>query len=302
MNRTSSSRSQRFRAEREGDWRRLEGLLTRAESRSAASLSDDELLALPVLYRAGAVVALGGAGDLARPQPDRLSREPVHPRLFLRLRRARRAAAAARAVLRTRLADRGAGALARDAGLVRDHRGRRRRRLPARAPTTRAGSAAWCRAGCPAAATRPRPPPSSSTPSTTPAARPRWRCWRPTFSATTPRSPSSLSRSASPSACRPPSCLAENGLTLGAFFALFVSRGLGFQLGGWLFIHGVTELFAIMLGGAAGFRIGWRVAFPGDRDPARRRGRGRPLGRAGDRRGGADADRGRACWKASRAS
>src|SRR5580704_15974634 len=44
-------KSRRFRAEREGDWRRLEGLLTRAESRSAASLSDDELLALPVLYR-----------------------------------------------------------------------------------------------------------------------------------------------------------------------------------------------------------------------------------------------------------
>ncbi len=52
---------------------------------------------------------------------------------------------------------------------------------------------------------------------------------------------------------------------LGAFFALFVAHGLGFQLGGWIFIHGVTELFAIILGGAAGFRIGWRVAFPGDR-------------------------------------
>jgi uncharacterized membrane protein SpoIIM required for sporulation len=58
--------------------------------------------------------------------------------------------------------------------------------------------------------------------------------------------------------------LAQNGLMLGAFFAVFVSHGLGFQLGGWIFIHGVTELFAIILGGAAGFRIGWRVAFPGD--------------------------------------
>jgi len=59
--------------------------------------------------------------------------------------------------------------------------------------------------------------------------------------------------------------LAQNGLTLGALFALYASRGLGFQLGGWIFIHGVTELFAIILAGAAGFRIGWRVAFPGDR-------------------------------------
>ncbi|MRL68759.1 stage II sporulation protein M [Brevundimonas sp. SPF441] len=56
-----------------------------------------------------------------------------------------------------------------------------------------------------------------------------------------------------------------NGATLGAFFALFASRGLGFELGGWLLIHGVTELFAVILAGAAGLRIGWAVAFPGQR-------------------------------------
>jgi uncharacterized membrane protein SpoIIM required for sporulation len=58
---------------------------------------------------------------------------------------------------------------------------------------------------------------------------------------------------------------ALNGCILGAFFALYVSRGLGFELGGWLMIHGVTELFAIILSGAAGFRIGWAVAFPGEK-------------------------------------
>ncbi|MBN9466930.1 MAG: stage II sporulation protein M [Brevundimonas sp.] len=56
-----------------------------------------------------------------------------------------------------------------------------------------------------------------------------------------------------------------NGATLGAFFTLFASRGLGVELGGWLLIHGVTELFAVVLAGAAGFRIGWAVAFPGQR-------------------------------------
>ena len=56
-----------------------------------------------------------------------------------------------------------------------------------------------------------------------------------------------------------------NGATLGAFFALFASRGLGFELGGWLLIHGVTELFAVVLAGAAGLHIGWSVAFPGQR-------------------------------------
>ena len=55
------------------------------------------------------------------------------------------------------------------------------------------------------------------------------------------------------------------GLTLGALMALYVSRGLGVQLGGWLIIHGATELFASVLGAAAGFRIGWSVLFPGAR-------------------------------------
>lgn len=58
--------------------------------------------------------------------------------------------------------------------------------------------------------------------------------------------------------------LAYNGCVLGAFFALFYSRGLGDELGGWLLIHGATELFAVALAGAAGMRIGWSVAFPGD--------------------------------------
>ena len=53
------------------------------------------------------------------------------------------------------------------------------------------------------------------------------------------------------------------GGMMGAFFALFGSHGLGFELGGWLIIHGSTELFAIVLAGAAGLRIGWSVVFPG---------------------------------------
>lgn len=55
-----------------------------------------------------------------------------------------------------------------------------------------------------------------------------------------------------------------NGLMLGGFLALYVERGLGFEIVGWLMIHGATELFAIVLAGAAGFRIGWALAFPGE--------------------------------------
>jgi uncharacterized membrane protein SpoIIM required for sporulation len=54
-----------------------------------------------------------------------------------------------------------------------------------------------------------------------------------------------------------------NGLMLGAFIAVFVPKGLGWNVGGWLMIHGTTEIFAIILSGAAGFRIGMAIAFPG---------------------------------------
>jgi len=64
--------------------------------------------------------------------------------------------------------------------------------------------------------------------------------------------------------CVPTALLvADNGLTMGALMALFASRGLLVPLGGWLSIHGTTELFATVIAGAAGFRIGWAVMFPG---------------------------------------
>lgn len=55
-----------------------------------------------------------------------------------------------------------------------------------------------------------------------------------------------------------------NGCVLGAIFQVYWSKGLGFELTGWLSIHGTTELFAIMIAGAAGLRIGTRIAFPGE--------------------------------------
>lgn len=55
-----------------------------------------------------------------------------------------------------------------------------------------------------------------------------------------------------------------NGCLLGALFQVYAAKGIGFELAGWLSIHGTTELFAIMLAGAAGMRIGTSVAFPGE--------------------------------------
>lgn len=56
-----------------------------------------------------------------------------------------------------------------------------------------------------------------------------------------------------------------NGLVLGAFVALYTSRGLGWDIWGWLLPHGVTELGAVILCGAAGFTIAGALAFPGAR-------------------------------------
>ena len=54
-----------------------------------------------------------------------------------------------------------------------------------------------------------------------------------------------------------------NGLILGAFYALHVERGLGWDLGGWLSVHGVTELSAICIACGGGLQLGFAVLFPG---------------------------------------
>lgn len=59
--------------------------------------------------------------------------------------------------------------------------------------------------------------------------------------------------------------LVQNGMMLGAFFALYYSRGLGYELGGWLIIHGGTELLAVALCGGAGLAIADGLLFPGQK-------------------------------------
>jgi uncharacterized membrane protein SpoIIM required for sporulation len=57
-----------------------------------------------------------------------------------------------------------------------------------------------------------------------------------------------------------------NGLTLGAFLCLFQSRDLLVELGGWLSIHGPTELTALVLSAAAGLKLAGAIVFAG-REP-----------------------------------
>jgi len=57
--------------------------------------------------------------------------------------------------------------------------------------------------------------------------------------------------------------LLYQGIMLGAFLALHYNRGLGVEFLGWIAIHGVTELSAIILCGTAGLVIADKVLFPG---------------------------------------
>lgn len=57
--------------------------------------------------------------------------------------------------------------------------------------------------------------------------------------------------------------LIQNTVLLGAMLWLFHDAGLGVDFIGWLSVHGTTELFAILLAGAAGIHIGRAIAFPG---------------------------------------
>jgi len=59
--------------------------------------------------------------------------------------------------------------------------------------------------------------------------------------------------------------LVHNTASLGAMLWLFDDAGLTWEFAAWLSVHGTTELFAILLAGAAGLHIGRSMAFPGER-------------------------------------
>ena len=54
-----------------------------------------------------------------------------------------------------------------------------------------------------------------------------------------------------------------NGVMLGAFGALYHDRGLGLEFWAWILPHGVTELLAVVLCGAAGLVLADALLFPG---------------------------------------
>ncbi len=59
--------------------------------------------------------------------------------------------------------------------------------------------------------------------------------------------------------------LVHNMALLGAMLWLFNEAGLVVEFAAWLSVHGTTEIFGILLAGAAGLHIGRSMAFPGNK-------------------------------------
>jgi uncharacterized membrane protein SpoIIM required for sporulation len=255
--------SRRFRAQREEEWRRLEEIVTRAERGSVRRLSDEDLLALPVLYR-GALSSLSVARETSLDLELVTYLEGLCARAYFFVYGVRTSAgkrigafftrdwpAAVRALWKETLASLLLTFLGALAGYL----------LVSNDPT-------WFDSLMPEGMTQGRDF-SASAESLRQTLYDNPGASGLSFFATylfTHNSQISIFAFALGFAFGVPTAmlLIYNGTTLGAFVALFVSHGLGMEVGGWLIIHGSTEFFAIVLAGAAGIRIGWSVVFPGE--------------------------------------
>lgn len=258
-------KSRRFRAEREADWRRLEGLLQRVERGSASGLTDEELLAIPVLYRSAlSSLSVARATALDHSLIEYLEGLSARAYFFVY---------GARASIRERLAMFFADTWPQAVKSLW------RETLIAAAIffvcvgvgwLLMTQDSSWYGSLVPGGLAGGRDPGASTA------------ALRETIY---PKLPKDVDLSVFASglftnnaqvtlvafalgfAFGAPTVfvVAQNALGLGAMLQLFASRGLGFPFAAWIMIHGVTEIFAIILGAAAGFRIGWSVAFPGER-------------------------------------
>ena len=256
-------KSHRFRQEREADWRRLEGLLQRVERGSAASLSYEEMVALPGLYRSAlSSLSVARAISLDRSVVDYLEGLCTRAYFFVY---------GTRSTLLQRLSGFFAGAWPQAVKALW------RETAVAGAIMLIGAVAGWLL--------------SVQDPDWYYSFVPRELAGGRDPSATTQFLRSTLYDSGHAQqslsllatflfthnaqialfafalgfAFGAPTILlmAYNGAMTGAFLALYSQHGLGFEAGGWLFIHGVTELFAVTLAGAAGLKLGWTLAFPG---------------------------------------
>ncbi|MEY4270467.1 MAG: hypothetical protein RLZZ58_1683 [Pseudomonadota bacterium] len=257
--------TRRFRAEREGDWIEFERLLTAIEKGSARALSSDDLLQLPVLYRATlSSLSIARATSLDRAMLEYL--EGLAKRGYfviygVRTTRMRRLGsffahdwpAAIRSLWKETIII----ALVITLGMATSW-------------ALVAGDPQWFFQFVPEDMAGGRDPNATAAfLRDTLFAKPKDAALH-TFATFlfTHNSQVSILSFALGFAFGLPTMMLEyyQGLTLGAMVAVFAGKGLGVEFGGWLFIHGTTELFAAALSGAAGLRIGTAVVFPGAHD------------------------------------
>ena len=254
----------RFRQAHAADWERLEAIVTRMEKRSIRSLSDDDLLALPALYRT-TLSSLSVARDTSLDRALITYLERLCTRAYFQiygvqtppLRQlarffARSWPAAVRSLWRETLfcVVLTAGAAVLAYLLIRS-------------------DPSWFYSIIPEGLAEGRDPSASaeflrSTLYNSPKEKDGWLGAFATF-LFTHNSQIAIFSFALGFAFAVPTVLLilYNGLMLGAIYAVFAAKGLGLNLAGWLMIHGTTEIFAICISGAAGIRIGLAIAFPG---------------------------------------
>lgn len=257
-------RSARFRREREDDWRRLEKLLRQLERAPVSRLADDDILALPVFYRS-ALSSLSVARETTLDQGTLDYLESLCTRAYFVI-------YGARPNLLGRLAEffRSGWPLAAQA-LWRETA------LAAGLFATGVVIALllfrqdpdWFYAFIPADMAGGRDPGATTQALRAVLYDDKQRDWLAVFATFlfTHNAQTAIFAFALGFAFGVPTAALAltNGCTLGALLGLYAAHGLCFQLMGWILIHGVTELSAIFLASAAGFRIGWALAFPGER-------------------------------------
>ncbi|MGZ8305165.1 MAG: stage II sporulation protein M [Allosphingosinicella sp.] len=272
----------RFRAAHEGDWERLEKLVARMEKRSIRALSDDDILALPLLYRT-TLSSLAVARDTSLDRGLIVYLEQLTTRAYFQIYGVQTSVWRQLGHFFARGWPEAVQSLWRETLVTV---------FLTLASATVAfllvrGDPTWFYGIIPESLAGGRDP-SASAEALRRTLYDRQNDLLATFAAYlfTHNSQIAIFAFALGFAFAVPTVLLilYNGLMLGAFFAVFAAKGLAFNLGGWLAIHGTAELFAIAIAGAAGIRIGMAIAFPGREtrtESAVRAGRSAALAMAG---------------------
>jgi uncharacterized membrane protein SpoIIM required for sporulation len=251
-----------FRTEREADWAQLESILDRVERKSPKALDDDELFALPVLYRATlSSLSVARATSLDRGMIEYL--EGLSLRAYLYLYGIERGPGTRianfflidwPAAIRSLWIETWVAFVLMAAGAAAGY-------------LLVASDPGWFNAIVPGALAGDRGPNASAAALKAVLYSKEGNSFLGPFAAQlfTHNSQVALMCFALGFAFGVPTALLViyNGAMLGALMQVYVAKGLGVELTAWLSIHGTTEMFAIILAAAAGMRIGTAIAFPG---------------------------------------